>query len=74
MISLPFVKVKIKEKSYSRRLCPTFNILNYNMFYKSIFIHKNRIFAYFQNKVKNLNNILIMIMKIKRNNNSDKNE
>ena len=44
------------------------------MFYKSIFIHKNRIFPYFQNKVKNLNNILIMIMKIKRNNNSDKNE
>ena len=36
------------------------------MFYKSIFIHKNRILPYFQNKVKNLNNVLIiMIIKIR---------
>ena len=35
------------------------------MFYKSVFIHKNRIFPYFQNKVKNVNNIIIvMIIKI----------
>ena len=32
------------------------------MFYKSIFIHKNRIFPYFQNKVINLNNIMIVII------------
>ena len=25
------------------------------MYYKSVMIHKNRIFPYFQNKVKNLN-------------------
>ena len=34
------------------------------MFYKSVFIHKNRVFPYFQNKVKNVNNIIIMIIKI----------
>ena len=34
------------------------------MFYKSviIIIHKNRIFPYFENKVKNLNKIIIMRM------------
>ena len=32
------------------------------MFYKSVFIHKNRIFPYFQNKVKNVNNVIIIIM------------
>ena len=32
------------------------------MFYKSVFIHKNRIFPYFQNKVKKLNNIIIIII------------
>ena len=35
------------------------------MYYKSVFIHKNRIFPYFQNKVKNLdkyNNNIIIIM------------
>ena len=32
------------------------------MFYKSVFIHKNRIFLYFQNKVKNVNNIIIIII------------
>ena len=40
------------------------------MFYKSVFIHKNRIFPYFQNKVKNVNNviiiIIIMIIKIRK--------
>ena len=35
------------------------------MFYKSVFIHKNRIFPYFQNKVKNVNNIIIIMMIIK---------
>ena len=35
------------------------------MFYKSVFIHKNRIFPYFQNKVKNVNNIMIIMMIIK---------
>ena len=42
--------------------------LNYEMFQKSVFIHKNRIFPYFQNKVQNLNNmimIIIMIIKIR---------
>ena len=34
------------------------------MFYKSVFIHKNRVFPYFQKKVKNVNNIIIMIIKI----------
>ena len=41
---------------------------NYNMFQKSVFIHKNRIFPYFQHKIKNLNNmilIIIMIIKIR---------
>ena len=28
------------------------------MFYKSVIIHNNRIFPYFQNKVKNLNNLI----------------
>ena len=36
------------------------------MYYKSVIIHKNRIFPYFQNKVKNLhkynNNIIIMVI------------
>ena len=32
------------------------------MFYKSVFIHKNRIFPYFQNKVKNVNNVIIIII------------
>ena len=36
------------------------------MYYKSVIIHKNRIFPYFQNKVKNLhkynNNVIIMII------------
>ena len=32
------------------------------MLYKSVFIHKNRIFPYFQNKVKNLNIIIIIII------------
>ena len=35
------------------------------MFYKSVFIHKNRIFPYFQNKVKNVNNIIIIMIIIK---------
>ena len=36
------------------------------MFYKSVIIHKNRIFPYFQNKLKKLNNIIIiMIIKIR---------
>ena len=30
------------------------------MYYKSVIIHKNRIFPYFQNKVKKLNNIIII--------------
>ena len=32
------------------------------MLYKSVFIRKNRIFPYFQNKVKNLNIIIIIII------------
>ena len=38
------------------------NRLNYKMLYKSVIIHKNRIFPYFQNKVKNLKNIIIILM------------
>ena len=34
------------------------------MFQKSAFIHKNRIFPYFQNKAKNLNNMIMMIIMI----------
>ena len=34
------------------------------MFYKSVIIHKNIIFPYFENKVKNLNKIIIIIMMI----------
>ena len=30
------------------------------MYYKSEIIHKNRMFPYFQNKVKKLNNIIII--------------
>ena len=39
--------------------------LNYKMYYKSVIIHKNRIFPYFQNEVKNFhkyNNIIVMII------------
>ena len=37
------------------------------MFYKFVIIHKNRIFPYFQNKVKNLNDIImIMIIVIRK--------
>ena len=32
------------------------------MCYKSVIIHKNRIFPYLENKVKNLNNIIIITM------------
>ena len=32
------------------------------MFYKYVFIHENRIFPYFQNKVKSVNNIIIMMI------------
>ena len=32
------------------------------MFYKSVIIHKNRIFPCFQNKLKKLNNIIIIII------------
>ena len=32
-----------------------YNRLNYKMYYKSVIIHKNRIFPYFQNKVRKLN-------------------
>ena len=35
------------------------------MFCKSVFIHNNRIFRYFENKVKNVINIIIMIIKIR---------
>ena len=35
------------------------------MFYKSASIHKNRIFPYFQNKVKNVINIIIIMLIIK---------
>ena len=36
------------------------------MFYKSVFIHENRIFPDFPNKVKNISNIKVIIMIIKR--------
>ena len=36
------------------------------MFCKYVFIHKNRIFPYFQNKVKSVNNIIIMMIIKKR--------
>ena len=36
--------------------------LNYKLFYKFVIIHKNGMFPYFQNKVKNLNNVIIMII------------
>ena len=36
------------------------------MFYKSVIIRNNRMFPYFQNKVKNLNNITIIKMIITR--------
>ena len=32
------------------------------MYYKSVIIHKDRVFPYFQNKVKKLNNIIKMII------------
>ena len=35
------------------------------MLYKSVIIHKNRIFPYFQKKVKKLNNVIIIIIIIK---------
>ena len=34
------------------------------MFYKSLFMGKNRMFPYFQNKVKNVNNIITIIIMI----------
>ena len=36
------------------------------MFYKFVIIHKNRIFPYFQNKVKILNDIVIMMIIVMR--------
>ena len=41
------------------------NKLNYKMYYKSVIVHKNRIFTYFENKVKKLNNMIIIIVIIK---------
>ena len=42
------------QQNYSR--------LNYKMYYESIIIHKNRIFPYFQNKIKNLHKYNIIII------------
>ena len=53
------------ETKLGHKTQQNYNRLNLKMFYKSVFIHKNRIFPYFQNKVKNVNNIMIIMMIIK---------
>ena len=52
----------IPETKLGHKAQQNYNRLNYKMFYKSVIIHKNRIFPYFQNKVKNLKNIIIILM------------
>ena len=49
----------------SHKTQQNYNRLNSKMYYKPVIIHKNRIFLYFQNKVKNLH---------KDNNNNDNNK
>ena len=51
----------IPETKLGHKSQQNYNRLNYKMYYKSVIIHKNRIFPYFQNKVKKIkyNNIII---------------
>ena len=50
------------ETKLGHQTLQNYNRSIYKMFYKSVIINKNRIFPYFENKVKNLNNIIIMMM------------
>ena len=50
------------ETKLGHKTQQNYNRLNLKMFYQSVFIHKNRIFPYFQNKVKNVDKIIIIII------------
>ena len=50
----------IPETKLEHKTQQNYNRSNYKIFYKSVIIHNNRIFPYFQNKVKNLNNLIII--------------
>ena len=54
----------IPETKLGHKTQRNYNRLNCNLYYKSVIIHKNRIFPYFQNKVKQLHkyNIIIIII------------
>ena len=56
----------IPETNLVHKTQQNYNRFNYKMFYKSVIIRNNRMFPYFQNKVKNLNNITIIKMIITR--------
>ena len=58
--SHPIPDTKLEHKTQQND-----NKLNYKMYYKSVIVHKNRIFTYFENKVKKLNNMIIIIVIIK---------
>ena len=45
------------EAKLGHKIQQKYNELSYKMYYKSAMIHKKRMFPYFQNKVKKLNNI-----------------
>ena len=51
----------IPETKLGQKTQQNYNKLNHKMYYKSVIIHKNRIFPYFQNKVKKPNNLIIII-------------
>ena len=44
----------IPEAQLGHKTQQNYNKLNYKMYYKSVIIHKNRMFPYFQNKVKKI--------------------
>ena len=56
----------IAEKKLGHQTQQNYNRSNYKMFYKSVIILYTRTeyFPYFENKIKNLNNIIIMMQMI----------
>ena len=54
----------IPETKLGHKTQQNYNKSNYKMFYKSVIILYTRIFPYFENKVKNFNNIVIMMITI----------
>ena len=54
----------ISETKLGHKTQQNYNKSNYKMFHKSVIILYTRIFPYFENKVKNFNNIVIMMITI----------